>query len=33
MVPESGHSMPEEAPNAIVTAVREIVTTVRDERH
>jgi pimeloyl-ACP methyl ester carboxylesterase len=33
VVPESGHGMPEEAPDAIVTAVREIVTTVRDERH
>ena len=33
LVPDSGHGMPEEAPDAIVRAVREIVTTVRDERH
>jgi pimeloyl-ACP methyl ester carboxylesterase len=33
VVPDSGHGMPEEAPDAIITAVREIVTTVRDERH
>jgi pimeloyl-ACP methyl ester carboxylesterase len=30
VVPESGHGMPEEAPDAIISAVREIVTTVRD---
>jgi hypothetical protein len=32
VVPDSGHGMPQEAPDAIVSAVREIVTTVRDER-
>jgi pimeloyl-ACP methyl ester carboxylesterase len=33
LVPDSGHGMPEEAPDAIINAVREIVTTVRAERH
>ena len=33
LVPDSGHGMPEEAPDAIVGAVRKIVTTVREERH
>jgi pimeloyl-ACP methyl ester carboxylesterase len=33
VVPGSGHGMPEEAPDAIVSAVREIVTSVREERH
>jgi pimeloyl-ACP methyl ester carboxylesterase len=33
VVPDSGHGMPEEAPDAIVTAVQEIVTTVRDVHH
>jgi len=32
VVPYSGHGMPEEAPDAIVRAVRDIVTTVREER-
>jgi pimeloyl-ACP methyl ester carboxylesterase len=32
LVPDSGHGMPEEAPDAIVRAVREVVTIVRDER-
>jgi pimeloyl-ACP methyl ester carboxylesterase len=32
VVPDSGHGMPVEAPDAIVTAVREIVTTVREDR-
>ena len=31
LVPDSGHGMPEEAPDAIIRAVREIVTIVRDE--
>lgn len=31
VVPESGHGMPIEAPDAIITAVREMVTMVRDE--
>jgi pimeloyl-ACP methyl ester carboxylesterase len=31
VVPDSGHGMPEEAPDAIVSAIREIVTTVREE--
>jgi pimeloyl-ACP methyl ester carboxylesterase len=31
VVPDSGHGMPEEAPDAIITAVREIVTTVRND--
>jgi pimeloyl-ACP methyl ester carboxylesterase len=31
-VPDSGHGMPEEAPDAIISAVREIVTIVRGER-
>jgi len=30
LVPESGHGIPEEAPGAVIAAVREIVTTVRD---
>jgi pimeloyl-ACP methyl ester carboxylesterase len=33
LVPDSGHGMPEEAPDAIIRAVREVVTIVRDERH
>jgi pimeloyl-ACP methyl ester carboxylesterase len=33
LVPDSGHGMPEEAPAAIIRAVREVVTIVRDERH
>jgi pimeloyl-ACP methyl ester carboxylesterase len=33
VVPGSGHGMPEEAPDSIVRAVREIVTTVRVEHH
>jgi pimeloyl-ACP methyl ester carboxylesterase len=33
LVPNSGHGIPVEAPDAVITAVREIVTTVRDERH
>ena len=32
LVPDSGHGMPEEAPDAIVGAVREMVATVRGER-
>jgi pimeloyl-ACP methyl ester carboxylesterase len=32
LVPDSGHGIPEEAPDAVITAVREIVTTVRDRR-
>ena len=32
LVPDSGHAIPEEAPDAVIGAVREIVTTVRDER-
>jgi len=32
LVPDSGHGMPEEAPDAIIRAVREVVTIVRDER-
>jgi pimeloyl-ACP methyl ester carboxylesterase len=31
LVPDSGHGMPEEAPDAIIRAVREVVTIVRDE--
>jgi pimeloyl-ACP methyl ester carboxylesterase len=31
LVPDSGHGMPEEAPDAIVRAVREVVTIVGDE--
>jgi pimeloyl-ACP methyl ester carboxylesterase len=31
VVPDSGHGMPVEAPDAIITAVREIVTAVRNE--
>jgi hypothetical protein len=31
-VPDSGHGIPEEAPDAVIGAVREIVATVRDER-
>jgi pimeloyl-ACP methyl ester carboxylesterase len=33
VVPNSGHGVPQEAPDAVVGAVREIVTTVRDEPH
>ena len=33
LVPDSGHGIPVEAPDAVIGAVREIVTTVRDERH
>jgi pimeloyl-ACP methyl ester carboxylesterase len=33
VVPDSGHGMPVEAPGAIIRAVREIVTTVRNEVH
>lgn len=33
LVPNSGHGIPVEAPDAVISAVREIVTTVRDERH
>jgi pimeloyl-ACP methyl ester carboxylesterase len=33
LVPDSGHGIPEEAPDAVIDAVREIVTTVRAERH
>jgi pimeloyl-ACP methyl ester carboxylesterase len=33
LVPNSGHGIPVEAPEAVISAVREIVTTVRDERH
>jgi pimeloyl-ACP methyl ester carboxylesterase len=32
LVPDSGHGMPEEAPDAIISAVREMVTTVRAAR-
>ena len=32
LVPDSGHGMPEEAPDAIIRAVREVVTIVRNER-
>jgi pimeloyl-ACP methyl ester carboxylesterase len=32
LVPNSGHGIPVEAPDAVISAVREIVTTVRDER-
>ena len=32
LVPDSGHAIPEEAPDAVIDAVREIVTTVRDQR-
>jgi pimeloyl-ACP methyl ester carboxylesterase len=31
LVPESGHAIPEEAPDAVIAAVREIVATVRGE--
>jgi pimeloyl-ACP methyl ester carboxylesterase len=31
LVPDSGHGIPEEAPEAVISAVREIVTTVRDD--
>ena len=31
LVPDSGHGIPVEAPDAIISAVREIVTTVRDD--
>lgn len=33
LVLDSGHGIPVEAPDAIISAVREIVTTVRGERH
>ena len=33
LVPESGHGIPEEASDAVVSAVREIVATVRDGLH
>jgi pimeloyl-ACP methyl ester carboxylesterase len=33
LVPNSGHGVPQEAPDAVISAVREIVTTVRDERN
>ena len=33
LVPNSGHGIPVEAPDAIIRAVREVVTIVRDERH
>ena len=33
VVPDSGHGMPVEAPDAIITAAREIVTMVRNETH
>jgi pimeloyl-ACP methyl ester carboxylesterase len=33
LVPDSGHGIPEEAPAAVIDAVREIVATVRAERH
>ena len=33
LVPDSGHGIPQEAPDAVISAVREIVTTVRAERH
>jgi pimeloyl-ACP methyl ester carboxylesterase len=31
LVPDSGHGIPEEAPEAVISAVREIVSTVRDD--
>jgi pimeloyl-ACP methyl ester carboxylesterase len=33
VVPNSGHGIPVEAPDAVIGAVREIVTTVRDALH
>jgi pimeloyl-ACP methyl ester carboxylesterase len=33
VVPNSGHGIPVEAPDAVINAVREIVTTVRDHVH
>jgi hypothetical protein len=33
LVPNSGHGIPVEAPDAVISAVREIVTTVRDDLH
>lgn len=33
LVPDSGHAIPEEAPDAVISAVREVVTTVLQERH
>lgn len=33
VVPDSGHGMPVEAPDAIIAAVREVVTMVRDDTH
>jgi pimeloyl-ACP methyl ester carboxylesterase len=33
LVPNGGHGIPVEAPEAVISAVREIVTTVRDELH
>jgi pimeloyl-ACP methyl ester carboxylesterase len=33
LVPSAGHGIPVEAPDAVIDAVREIVMTVRDERH
>jgi len=33
LVPNSGHGIPVEAPDAVISAVREILTTVHDERH
>ena len=33
LVPESGHGIPVEAPDAVISAVREIVTTVREDLH
>jgi hypothetical protein len=32
LVADSGHAIPEEAPDAVIGAVRDVVTTVRDER-
>jgi len=31
LVPDSGHAIPEEAPDAVIDAVHEIVATVRDQ--
>jgi pimeloyl-ACP methyl ester carboxylesterase len=33
LVPNSGHGIPVEAPDAVIRAVREIVTTIRNDRH
>jgi pimeloyl-ACP methyl ester carboxylesterase len=33
LVPNSGHGIPVDAPDAVISAVREIVTTVRDDLH